>query len=111
MYCTNCGTEANAADRFCRDCGHQTPVGAASPQPGRAASRLYRATSDKKIAGICGGLAEYFGVDSTLVRLLVAAGTIFSGGLGLLAYLVAWIIMPRDNQIGLRSPANAQTAM
>lgn len=45
-------------------------------------------------AGVCGGLAEYFGVDSTLVR-LIAVVLALLGGSGLLLYLVAWIIMPK----------------
>ena len=49
-------------------------------------------------------------MDPTLVRLLVVAGTLCSGGLGLLAYIAAWIIMPRENQVPpFRSPAGAST--
>jgi phage shock protein PspC (stress-responsive transcriptional regulator) len=48
---------------------------------------------------VCAGLARYFEVDVTLVRLLVVAGTLCSGGLGLLAYIAGWIIMPRENLI------------
>ena len=56
--------------------------------------KLYRSSFDKKIAGVCGGIAEYFDVDSTLVRL---GWVIFSlaGGSGILAYIIAMIIMPR----------------
>ena len=55
--------------------------------------KLYKSSTDKKIAGVCGGIAEYFGIDSTLVRL---GWVVFSllGGSGLLAYLIAAIIMP-----------------
>ena len=57
--------------------------------------RLYRSTTNKSIAGVCGGLAEYLNVDPTLIRLLwvffcLAAGT------GLLAYIIAAIIIPQD---------------
>ncbi len=55
--------------------------------------RLYRSTQDKKLAGVCGGLAEYFGVDSTLIR-VAAVLLIAADGIGLIAYLLAWIIMP-----------------
>ena len=58
--------------------------------------RLERSMTDKYIAGVCGGIAKYFGVDSTLVRvvfiLLVLAGVMP----GLLAYIVAWMIMPAE---------------
>jgi phage shock protein PspC (stress-responsive transcriptional regulator) len=58
--------------------------------------RLTRSTTDQKLGGVCGGLAEYFGVDSTMVRVLWAILTIIPGAivLGVVAYLVAWFIMP-----------------
>jgi len=58
--------------------------------------RLTRSTTDRKIAGVCGGLAEYFNVDATLVRVIWAILTIIPGCivLGIVAYLVAWFIMP-----------------
>lgn len=55
--------------------------------------RLYKSRINKKICGVCGGLAEYFEIDSTLVRLALVAFT-FLGGSGLLAYIIAAIIMP-----------------
>ena len=55
--------------------------------------KLYKSSTDKKLAGVCGGIAEYFNNDSTLVRL---GWVLFSllGGSGLLAYIIAAIIMP-----------------
>ena len=60
--------------------------------------RLTRSTTDYKIAGVCGGLAEYLKVDSTLIRLVWAILTIVPGVivLGIVAYLVAWFIMPES---------------
>ncbi len=57
--------------------------------------RLYRSGKDKILGGVCGGLGEYFGIDSTLIRL---AWIIFSlvYGSGVLAYIIAWIIIPRN---------------
>lgn len=55
--------------------------------------RLYKSRTDKKIDGVCGGIAEYFEIDSTLVRLIWIIA-IFALGTGLLAYLIAMIIMP-----------------
>jgi len=55
--------------------------------------KLYRSKTDRKLAGVCGGIAEYFGVDSTLVR-LAAVILIFASGAGILAYVVAWAIIP-----------------
>ena len=57
--------------------------------------KLYRSKNDKKICGVCGGLAEYFDIDTTLVRLGAAALVLFAGG-GLIAYIIAAIIMPEN---------------
>lgn len=61
--------------------------------------RLTRSKRDRKIAGVCGGLAEYFEVDPTVVRLAWAVLTVVPGCivLGIMAYLVAWFIMPMDH--------------
>lgn len=57
--------------------------------------KLYKSRTDRKIAGVCGGLAEYLNIDSTVVRLL-AVLLIFGAGSGLLAYIIAAIIMPEE---------------
>jgi phage shock protein C len=61
-----------------------------------AARRLTRSTGDRRIAGVCGGLAEYFNVDSTLVRVITVVLAVFAGAvfLGVFGYLIAWFIMP-----------------
>ncbi len=73
------------------------PVGAASSLPA-SRTRVVRSVSDRKIAGVCGGLAAYFGVDSTLVRLAVIILSIYPGAIvcGLLAYVIAWIVIPEE---------------
>ena len=57
--------------------------------------KLYKSAVDRKLAGVCGGIAEYFNVDATLIRL---AWVLFSllGGSGLLAYIIAALIMPEQ---------------
>ena len=57
--------------------------------------RLYRSKSERMIAGVCGGLAEYFNIDSTIIRLLFVAAALF-GGPGLILYLVMWILVPEE---------------
>ncbi|MFR7592194.1 MAG: PspC domain-containing protein [Longibaculum sp.] len=57
--------------------------------------RLYRSTRDVMICGVCGGIAEYFEIDPTIVR-LIAVVLIFGWGSGLLAYLVGAIIIPKN---------------
>ncbi len=56
--------------------------------------RLTRSTSDYKIAGVCGGLAQYFECDPTLIRIIFLLFLFL--GCGLLAYIICWIAMPKD---------------
>lgn len=58
--------------------------------------RLYRSRSDRMIWGVCGGLAEYFDIDPTIVR-LIAILLVFAGGLGILAYIILAIVVPLEN--------------
>lgn len=58
-------------------------------------NRLYRSTYDSKITGLCGGLAAWFGIDATLVRLVVAIAAFFSFGTVVLLYLIASLIVPK----------------
>jgi phage shock protein C len=61
-------------------------------------NRLYRSESDKILGGVCGGIAEVYDVDPTLVRiiaLLIVLGT----GAGLLVYIIAWLIMPTESEV------------
>jgi phage shock protein C len=62
-----------------------------------AAKRLHRSTKGQLVAGVCTGLAEYFKVDPNLVRLAFAVLTVF-GGLGVLLYLIAWVILPEEGE-------------
>lgn len=55
--------------------------------------KIYLSKTDKKIGGVCGGVAEYFGIDSTLVRMLLVLFALM-GGSGILAYIIAWIVIP-----------------
>ena len=60
--------------------------------------KLYRSSHDKMIAGICGGIGEILSVDSTLIRLAVAALALSSFGLVVILYLLGWIIIPEGAQ-------------
>ncbi len=57
--------------------------------------KLYLSNTNRKIAGVCGGIGEFFGIDSTLVRLAFLLAFLF-GGSGLIVYLVFWAIVPRS---------------
>lgn len=57
--------------------------------------KLTRSASDKMIAGVCGGLAKYFGIDAVLVRILFVLFAL-AGGPGILLYIILWIVMPEE---------------
>jgi phage shock protein PspC (stress-responsive transcriptional regulator) len=59
--------------------------------------RLYRKREGQIVAGVCAGLADYLGIDATLIRLAFAALTIF-GGAGVLLYLIAWALVPEEGE-------------
>jgi phage shock protein C len=107
MYCTRCGVQLSDRDRFCSQCG--TPTGAGMQQaPGTVYNRLSRPREDRKIAGVCAGIARYFGVDPTLIRILAIALALWPTGLGLVVYIVCWIAMPNDPLL-LPAPAKPAT--
>lgn len=70
----------------------QQPAQQPSP-PGRR--RLTRSRDDRMLSGVCGGVAEYAGIDANLVRLVVVLGTVIGFGSLLVAYVVAWVLMPQ----------------
>lgn len=57
---------------------------------------LVRPRENRMIAGVCAGLADYLGMDVTVVRLLVAVLAVFTAGTGVLAYLIAWLVIPEE---------------
>ena len=89
MFCPQCGKEYTDRVNFCSQCG------TALFNPPAPRKPLSRSRTDRKIAGVCGGFAEYFDIDPSLVRILWVALVVF-GGCGLLAYVIAWIIMPEE---------------
>jgi phage shock protein C len=107
MYCTSCGTQIQETANFCAECGRQT-ARSASAGPRQAPRRLYRLAYDKKIAGVCSGLARYMDVDVTLIRIAAVAAFFCSGGLVFLAYIVAIFIMPVDRGLPVRAPFEAR---
>lgn len=62
------------------------------------AKRLYKSRNDRMIAGVCGGIGEYFDIDPTLIRILWVTLLFMAGG-GLVAYLIAWIVIPNASQL------------
>lgn len=71
---------------------------------GGLVNKLYRSKKNKIIAGVCGGIGEYFKIDPTLVRLLWLLFSVVTGGVGgVAAYIVAWIIIPDEPQESWRA--------
>ena len=90
MICLNCQREIPDYSNYCSTCG--------SRQQGATGSkRLMRSSSNSKIAGVCGGIAEYLNVDPTLVRVFWAILSLVPGCIfgGMVAYLLAWLIVPK----------------
>jgi len=94
MFCTKCGTELREQDKFCFNCAAATGRGAPTPRP---TDPLSRPMHEAKIAGVCAGFARYFGLDVTLVRVLWVVLTVFPVPcFGVVSYIVAWVVMPKD---------------
>jgi len=90
MYCNACGNALADQARFCSHCGR------AIGHP-YCSTRLMRPRYDRKIAGVCSGLAEHLELDTSLVRILWVFLTLASGFFpGLIAYVLAWIIIPEE---------------
>jgi phage shock protein C len=93
MYCTRCGIQLDESARYCSQCGSATP-NAMKPVTGLQPKPLIRLRYDKKIAGVCAGFAQYCEVDVTLVRLIWLVLLFGVPPVGLIGYIIAWIVMP-----------------
>jgi phage shock protein C len=89
MTCVECGKQIVEESSYCNFCGSRQ-------RPSSRPMLLTRSATDSKIAGVCGGIGEYFGVDATIVRLVWLALSVVPGGIvgGVLAYVLAWIVIP-----------------
>ncbi|HKS68292.1 MAG TPA: PspC domain-containing protein [Candidatus Acidoferrales bacterium] len=95
MVCCNCRRDIAEYSNFCYYCGARQPRAAAPGSPA-GQKRLMRSSLDCKIAGVCGGLAEYLDADSTIVRLVWVLVFVFTGFIPAgLTYVIAWILMPQ----------------
>lgn len=92
MNCTNCQRDIAPGSNFCYYCGARMTAPAPPPQAQRY---LMRSSTNKRIAGVCAGFAEYFGLDAALVRILWVLLTLLTVGFpGIIIYVVSWLVMP-----------------
>jgi phage shock protein C len=88
MYCNYCGKSIQDDANVCAYCG--TRVGGVISR-----KRLVRPREGRKVAGVCVGMAEYFDIDVTIVRVVWLVTAIMTG-VGFIGYLIAWIVMPEE---------------
>lgn len=92
VYCSRCGISQAEGARFCSNCGAAMNV-----TPGAAGVRpLVRPRVGRQIAGVCLALAQAYGWDIGIVRVLTVLGLVFSGGIVGVAYLAGWIGIPEE---------------
>jgi len=101
MICSNCQKEIADGSKFCYNCGARMAETAAPPPAAAPAfppgyvppKRLVRSSNDRKLGGVCAGVADYFDVDTTLVRALWLLATLIPGP-NIIAYIILWIVLP-----------------
>lgn len=107
ISCSNCGNPLNEGARFCSTCGTAAgpPQATQAPPPNYGPnyganyarpSRLIRPRYGRMIAGVCQGLANAYAWDVVWVRVITVLLAIFGGGIGLIAYIVFWVVMPDE---------------
>ena len=93
MFCIKCGKPVDPSSRFCPACG--ATVSAAPSPPGvyPNPNQLTRSRNNRMIAGVCAGFALHYGWDVNVVRIVTALVALFTG-IGAVAYLLLWVIIP-----------------
>ncbi len=91
FYCHRCGSALPTGARFCSSCG--TVVAGAAPAQSRP---LMRPRAGRQIAGVCAALAQSYGWDVALVRIITVVSCLFTGGLVGIAYLAGWVGIPEE---------------
>lgn len=97
MFCSHCGKQLDPSSRFCPACG--TTINSAGPVnaggPVQPVGQLTRSRQNRMIAGVCAGFAAHYGWDLNLVRIVTALVIVLTG-VGAIAYIAAWVIIPEE---------------
>jgi phage shock protein C len=96
LFCSGCGNTLSADARFCSACGKQVPGSAFAEATSRGP--LLRPLAGRKIAGVCQGLANYYGWDVNLTRVIAVLITVVAIPLGLIGYALFWVVVPQEPQ-------------
>src|SRR5258708_36488435 len=106
MICNSCQRNIADGSRFCYNCGAQQVVTGAPDMASATGGprRLMRSSTNKKLGGGCAGLADYFDMDATLVRVLWLL-VVLCGGTGIFLYPILWIAVPLAPYQGAAAPA------
>ncbi len=102
MYCAQCGKESQAEARFCSACGRPFAPEATSyaqgayTRPAAGFSSLVRARAGRKVAGVCQGLANHYGWDVSMVRVVMLLLAIAGFPIGFIIYGLAWLVAPEE---------------
>jgi phage shock protein C len=109
MFCTKCGSTLRETDKYCSECA--APVARHAIAAGPHVERLSRSRYDRKIAGVCAGIARHLGIDVTLLR-VVAIVLLFwpVPFVAAFAYVLLWMVMPKEPRFDPRylpQPASA----
>jgi phage shock protein C len=109
MLCPSCQKDIAPGSKFCYSCGAKQPdaPGAPSAPPSYIPpKKLVRSINNKKIAGVCAGVADYFDIDPTLVRVLWLLATLIPGP-NIIVYVILWIVLPQGpTAVASTSPGN-----
>jgi phage shock protein C len=111
MICKSCQRNIADGSRFCYNCGAPQVLTRAPDMASTTGGpkKLMRSSTNKKLGGVCAGLAEYFDMDVTLVRVLWLL-VVLCGGTGILLYIILWIVLPlAPVDVVVQTPAPPQT--
>jgi phage shock protein C len=94
FFCSGCGKTLGGDARFCSACGKPVPEGTFAA--GATRGPLVRPVAGRKVAGVCQGLANYYGWDVNLTRVIAVLITVALIPSGLIAYALFWVVVPEE---------------